>query len=96
MNKISCRTDHGSGITKEKPPRESTGGETTAENIFTMEEHNKLYDKANTDNMVKYFINVWSYKNGTGYQGMKQNSFSKQQCINKFKSYISKNRNLFN
>lgn len=68
----------------------------TNSNIFTMEEHNKLYDKANTDNMVKYFINVWSYKNGTGYQGIKENSFSKQQCINKFKSYISKNRNLFN
>ncbi len=64
--------------------------------IFTMEQHNELYEKANTDKIIKYFINVWSYKNGIGYQGIKQNSFSKQQCINNFKSYISKNRNLFN
>ena len=68
----------------------------TNSNIFTMQQHNKLYDNANTDNMVKYFIKVWSYKNGSGYQGIKENSFSKQQCINTFKSYISKNRNLFN
>ena len=67
----------------------------TNKEIFTMEQHNNLYVKANTDSIINYFIKVWTYKGGLGYQGVKHNNFSKQICINNFKSYISKNRNLF-
>ena len=62
--------------------------------LFTIEQHNELYDKVHTNNIINYFIQVWKHK--TGYEGMKINSFSKQACINNFIKYISNNRNLFN
>tara|TARA_B100000902_G_scaffold387330_1_gene431257 strand:+ start:3518 stop:3973 length:456 start_codon:yes stop_codon:yes gene_type:complete len=61
--------------------------------IFTKNQHDDLYKKANTSLIIKYFIKIWSFKEG--YIGVKQNNFSKELCLKNFKSYISKNRYLF-
>ena len=67
----------------------------TNNNLFTIEEHNIKYSKANINKIVKKFINIWSYKGNLGYQGLKQNNYSKQLCINNFKKYISNNSHIF-
>ena len=60
--------------------------------IFTIEEHNELYSKANVSNIINFFLTAWNAKT---YEGLNFKSIEKKNCINNLKKFINENENFF-
>ena len=59
----------------------------TGKEIFTMEQHNELYSRANTRKIIENFIIIMKHNNYTE-KGM-LHSFKRRQCLKNFIKYIN-------
>ena len=62
--------------------------------IFTLEQCNELYNRAKTDYIIRYFMNIM--KKSTGNMNLMMNSFARQTISDKLINFIKNNRDAFN